>query len=1094
MRRFLMISVLLVATICFAQGQKGYYRFPAIHRGTMIFTAESDLWRVGIEGGMAQRLTTHHDIESHAAISPDGQTIAFVARYEGPTEVYTMPVNGGLPQRQTFDGEQAAVRGWTPEGDILYMTRHFTTLPNAQLARINPKDHSVTLIPLNQASDGSFEASGKTLFFTRLPFQGSRTKRYHGGTAQNIWKFTFGTREAVPLTATYTGTSKTPMWWNDRVYFASDRDGSMNIWSMAEDGSDVTQHTFHKGWDVQSPALHDGKIVYQLGADLHLFDNLTNTEKKIDISLASDFDQTREKWIKKPMDYLSDIHISEEGKKIALTSRGRIFVAPVKDGRFVEISPKEGVRFRNALFLPENNSLLLLSDESGEQEFWQFQIDGSGKGTQLTTDAKVLRYEGTPSPDGKKFAFTDKDQKLWVYDFTSKKASIIETSEWFNNYDLVWSPDSKWLAYVGNVENLNSRIKLYNTITRKITFVTSDRVDSYSPAWGADGKWLYFLSDRHFESLVRSPWGPRQPEPFFSNTTKIYALSLRKGERFPFLPQDETMKSEEEKKENKEEKKDEEKKDKSSELVVSIDLNGIEKRIFEVPVDAGNYARLKVTEKRLFWTEAETSIERKRNLLAIDIDNDDPETITISEDIRSYDLSGDGKKLLVRKDNNIYVTKSSADASAKLDDDKVKLSNWTFSVKPRDEWRQMFLDAWRLERDYFYDRNLHGLDWQELLNRHLPLVNRVTDRAELDDLIAQLVGELSALHIFVGGGDYRKGDDNINPAALGATLKRDEKAGGYRIEHIYQSEPDYPDRQSPLSRPDLNINKGDIILSVDGISTLSVVHPRLLLRNKSGEQVILKMKSKTTGKAFDVVIEPISARQEADLRYDEWEYTRRLEVDKMSRNEIGYVHMRAMGGKNFSEFVRNFYPVFNRQGLIIDMRHNRGGNIDSWVLEKLLRKAWFYWQPRVGKPYWNMQYAFRGHMVVLCNEMTASDGEAFTEGFRRLGLGKVIGTRTWGGEIWLSFNNRLVDRGIASAAQTGVYGPEGKWLIEGWGVDPDIVVDNLPHETFNGKDAQLEAAVKHLQELIAKDPRPVPPAPPYPNKRFDYEKMTNGKQ
>ncbi|MCH6560007.1 PDZ domain-containing protein, partial [candidate division KSB1 bacterium] len=377
------------------------------------------------------------------------------------------------------------------------------------------------------------------------------------------------------------------------------------------------------------------------------------------------------------------------------------------------------------------------------------------------------------------------------------------------------------------------------------------------------------------------------------------------------------MKAEEEEKENEDEKnKDKKKKDKSSKLVVSIDLDGIEKRIFEVPVEPGTYGTLKVTEKRLFWTEAETSLERKRNLLAIDIDNEDPETITISEDIRSYDLSGDGEKLLVRKGNNIYVIKSSADASAKLDDDKVNLSTWTFSVKPRHEWRQMFLDAWRLERDYFYDRNLHGLDWQELLKRHLPLVNRVADRAELDDLIAQLVGELSALHIFVRGGDYRKGGDSINPAALGATLKRDEKAGGYRIEHIYQSEPDYPERQSPLSRPDLNINQGDVILSVNGVSTLSVAHPRLLLRNKSGEQVILKMKSKTTGKTFDVVIEPISARQEANLRYDEWEYTRRLEVDKMSNNEIGYVHMRAMGGRNYPEFVRNFYPVFNRQGLI----------------------------------------------------------------------------------------------------------------------------------------------------------------------------------
>ncbi|MFQ5675859.1 MAG: S41 family peptidase, partial [bacterium] len=408
------------------------------------------------------------------------------------------------------------------------------------------------------------------------------------------------------------------------------------------------------------------------------------------------------------------------------------------------------------------------------------------------------------------------------------------------------------------------------------------------------------------------------------------------------------------------------------------------------------------------------------------------------------------------------------------------------------EFSWLITDAWRLERDYFYDRGLHGVNWQEILDKHLPLLDRVADRSELNDLIAQMVGELSALHTFVVGGDQRRDPDQIGLASLGADLRRDEQAGGYRVAHIYRSEPDYLERLSPLARADVDIHDGDVILQINGEATLSVPHPGVLLKNQGGRQVLLKVKSGATGKTFDAVVKPISARAESGLRYDEWEYTRRLKVEEMAGGDIGYVHLRAMGGGNYAEWVRNFYPVFNRKGLIIDVRHNRGGNIDSWILEKLLRKAWFYWQGRVGKPTWNMQYAFRGHMVVLCNERTASDGEAFTEGFRRLGLGKVIGTRTWGGEIWLSFSNRLVDRGIASAAEFGVYGPEGEWLIEGHGVDPDIVVDNLPHASFNGEDAQLTAAIEHLQELIRTDPRPVPPPPPYPNKSFDYEKMTNG--
>jgi tricorn protease len=398
------------------------------------------------------------------------------------------------------------------------------------------------------------------------------------------------------------------------------------------------------------------------------------------------------------------------------------------------------------------------------------------------------------------------------------------------------------------------------------------------------------------------------------------------------------------------------------------------------------------------------------------------------------------------------------------------------------------VEAWRLERDYFYDTGLHGVAWEELLEQHLPLVERVNDRDELADLIAQLVGELAALHTTVWGGDVRRGRDDIALASLGATLDRDEKAAGVRISHIYRTDPDYPEKVSPLQRPGIHVEEGDVIEAIDGVPVLLAPHPGALLRNKVGEQVRLSVRSKKTNKRFDVIVEPISQRDEWDLRYHEWEYTRRMRVEEEGKGDIGYLHLRAMSRRSFTEWIRNYYPVYNRKGLIIDVRHNGGGNTDSWILEKLLRKAWFYWKPRVGRPYWNMQYAFRGHMVVLCNEETASDGEAFAEGFRRLGLGKVVGTRTWGGEIWLSFNNWLVDNGIASAAEIGVYGPEGEWLIEGHGVEPDIVIDNLPHATFEGADAQLDAAIQYLQQQIKECPIDVPPPPPYPNKAFEYER------
>jgi tricorn protease len=404
------------------------------------------------------------------------------------------------------------------------------------------------------------------------------------------------------------------------------------------------------------------------------------------------------------------------------------------------------------------------------------------------------------------------------------------------------------------------------------------------------------------------------------------------------------------------------------------------------------------------------------------------------------------------------------------------------SVIPREEWKQMFVEAWRLERDYFYDRGMHGVDWPAIRKKYEPLVERVSNRAELSDLLAQMVSELSALHIFVRGGDTRRGTDAVMPSVLGARLVREDEANGYRVEHVYRSDPDEPQLASPLARPGVRVKEGDVIEKINGVRALSVPDIGQLLRHKTGQQVLLQVKPGKKAKSREVIVKPISALAAADLRYHDWEYTRRLRVEEASKGQIGYVHLRAMSGGNFSEFAKNFYPVFTRQGLIIDVRANRGGNIDSWILSRLLRKAWFFWSQRVGqRSRWNMQYAFRGHVVVLCDEFTASDGEAFCEGIKRLKLGTVIGTRTWGGEIWLRSNNFLVDRGIATAAEYGVYGPEGVWLIEGHGVDPDIVVDNLPHATFKGKDAQLEAAIKHLQQKIKEKPVVIPPPPKGPN-------------
>ncbi len=1084
-----MIAVGVVVALCVAaagaaaEAVTGYYRFPALAEDALVFVAEGDLWRVSPAGGVAQRLTTHPGEETHPAISPDGRTVAFSATYEGPMEVYVMPLAGGVPTRLTFEGERAAVVGWTGDGRVLYATEKYSLLPQTQLVAVDPANGQRELVPLAQAADGCLAPDG-TLFFTRLPFQGSHTKRYQGGMAQQVWRFRRAEPEAEPLTADFPGTSKHPMWWRGRVFFASDRDGTMNLWSMREDGSDLVQHTFHAGWDVATPSLAAGKIAYKLGADIRLYDIEKDVDGLVPITLASDFEQLRERWIDAPMEYLTSAHLAPDGSRLVLTARGQVFVVPVRQGRLVEVTRRPGVRYRSARFAADGKSLVALSDESGEVEWWRLPANGVGTPQQLTRDGKVLRFDGIPSPDGTRLVTTDQDQELWLYELASGRGTKIATSPHDGFGGISWSPDGRYLAYAMPAPNTFSTIHIYDVTSGTTLAVTQDRTDSDEPVWSPDGKWLYFLSDRNLESVVPSPWGPRQPEPFIDRPTKVYAVALVDGVRFPFAADDEVTGSEPTKgKEPRPAGKGETGAAGAGvgTVRVSVVAEGLSRRLWEVPVPAGRYSVLACNDKRLFFLARPVGRSKEGQLLALDIGKERPKLTTLVEGVVWFELSADGTKLLVRREDELYVLDAAAGEKADLENARVDLSSWRFSISPREEFRQILREAWRLERDYFYDRRMHGLDWRAVYEKVAPLVERVTDRSELSDLLAQMVSELSALHIFVRGGDHRTGQDQVEPASLGAVLERDERAGGVRVAQRFVGDPDYPEEWSPLARPGVDVAEGDVIVAINGVDTLSVFDPGVLLRGQAGRQVLLRVKD-TRGRERDVVVVPISPSEEAKLRYAAWETSRRRYVEAVSGGRIGYVHLRAMGGANYTEFARNFYPVFDRAGLIVDVRHNRGGNIDSWILEKLLRRAWFYWQGRSGLPTWNMQYAFRGHMVVLVDQRTASDGEAFAEGFRRLGLGAVIGMRTWGGEIWLSSSNVLVDKGIATAAETGVYGPEGEWLIEGWGVEPDTVVDNLPVATFRGQDAQLDAAIAHLEALIAADPRPVPPPPPYPDK------------
>ncbi|GIS59669.1 MAG: hypothetical protein CM1200mP2_18940 [Planctomycetaceae bacterium] len=641
-----------------AAGLRGYFRHPSVHDQTVVFTAEGDLWTVSLAGGRAARLTTHLAQETYPRISPDGRMVAFSAAYEGAREIYVMPLAGGRPRRLTFDGESSRVVGWAPDGRVAYATRHYSTLPNTQMVLVHPETLDIERVPLEQASQAAWGADGKTLFFTRLSKQGSSTKRYKGGTAETLWRFGPKTSEAIPLTANYTGTSRDPMVWNGRLYFASDRDGTMNLWAMDTNGGAKPQQlTRHRGFDVLRPALSEGRIVYQWGADLRVYDIGEETDRKIGITLPSDFDQTREKWIEKPIEYLTALDLSPDGDRVAVTTRGNVFILPTKPGRRIHLTRNPGTRYRGARFSADGKSLVALSDATGEFEFYRLPANGIDPAKKLSADGKVFRYFPVPSPDGKFVAYRDKNYELWLLDVAGGKSRRIARSENYNFSWLSWSPDSRWLAYVVAAENSNDRIHLHDVKKMVDSPVTSDRYDSYSPTWSSDGRFLYFLSDRNFESLVTSPWGPRQPEPFFDRTTQIFELSLVKKQRSPFQPKEDLGEDRPEAAKSKTQKADTK--------PLRIDLDGIAARISLVPVPAGNYTTLSATDKHLYFVSRSTTKKRTRTLQAIRRDAE-AKPVTVLSDIKSFRVSGNRKKVLAHKDDNLHVFDASGSAPKSL--------------------------------------------------------------------------------------------------------------------------------------------------------------------------------------------------------------------------------------------------------------------------------------------------------------------------------------------------------------------------------------------------------------------------------------------
>lgn len=1092
-------ACLLLASHAAALASGGYFRQPSLAGDTIVFTAEGDLWQVRATGGRAARLTSHAGLESHAAFSPDGKRIAFTATYEGPAEVYVMPAGGGLPKRLTWIGLRATVAGWTPQGEVLFATSAFQALRGLQLAAVHPDTGAIRRIPLEQASDGAF-AEGGTLYFTRHGLAGDNVRAYRGGAMPSVWRWRGGREEAVRLTPEADGGNQAPMPWGSRLVVLSDRSGVMNLWSLDREGRDAKPLTRHRDFEAREPSLSGDRIAYRHGADIRLLDLRTGEDRVVPIELASDFEHQRERWVRKPMDRFASMGIAPNGERVAVAARGRVATAGTGTLRRVELPVPSASRARFAAFMSDGKQVAVLGDSSGEVELWLYPADGTGPGRQLTKGGDALRWRAWPSPDGRWIAHSDIRGRLWLTEVaTATTTRLDETRHGLDDaFDaLAWSPDSSALAaqVAGSAVGSASQVVLYRLPDRARFELTSPRYMSGSPVFSPDGQWLWFLSDRTFVARPGNPWGDRNMGPAFDKRGKIYAIALQPGLRFPFLPKDELEAGKAPATPAAAAKGPEAKAGEVAPAPAmerlppkpktpAIAWEGLAGRLYEAPLPAANYAALGTDGKRLWWLESGPETPSKGTLRSAAIDNLGAPPETFMADVAQFAISADGKKVAVRKagatpagSGDIHLLDAAPKAPADLAKFQVRLADWQFPLQPREDWRQLFADAWRLHRDHFYDRAMHGADWPALRRKYEPLVERVTDRDELSDLLGQMVGELGALHSQVGQGDLRRGEDNLPPAILGARFAR--VAEGARIEHLYRSDPEVIATLPPLAKPEVGAKEGETIVAVDGRAVKDVPDVSVLLRDKAGKQVLLEIRG-VDGASRRAIVVPAPASQLAAFQRADREWANRRRVEEASGGRFGYIDLRSMTAGDLGTFAREFYPVADREGLVIDVRGNGGGSIDSILIEKLMRRAWAGWQTRDGLRIRNMQNAFRGPVVVLIDQDTYSDGETFAEGMKRLGLGTVIGKRTSGAGVWLSDRNRLADGGIARAAELGQYASDGTWIIEGVGVVPDIEVDNPPREAFDGKDAQLERALAVLREKRATNPVVEPAMAPKP--------------
>ncbi|NBB24212.1 peptidase S41 [Porphyrobacter sp. SLTP] len=1088
----------LIAGVCAlavvpAAAEEGFYQFPAARGDVLVFASEGDLWRTGRGGGTAVRLTNHPAEESEVHISPDGTMVAFSASYDSERDVYVMPVAGGTPRRLTFEGGFVQTVGWTPDGRVIFASRLAGGGQGEILYTVSPQGGEATPIPLWRATGATFGRDGRTLFFSRRGLYARARDNavlYRGGGMEQLWRWTMNSdAEAERLLADFGAPIRQPMASGGRIWFLSDKSGKDALWSAAEDGSDVRQVSPDLLFPVLQASIDGNEAFLQNGADLHVVSLATGAVRKLSIDLVTDREQTRARALGEPLKQLEAARISPSGETVAVTARGRVALAAPKQLRRVEFAVPMESRARQAVLGPKDGKAFMILDQGDRGDIFAMAADGTGAPVAITKGYDAHIWSFAVAPDGKTLVVWDKLARLQKVDVATGRVTLLAKNATGDDApfrDLAFSPDGKMIAYAetssangGNTSDLY----IQNLATGERVKATSGKYNDYAPAFAHDGAWLYFLSDRNFEPTPGSPWGDRNMGVAFPDRGEIYALQLDPKAKFRFREDNELTMSDEDREKREAEAveavadkgKDKDEKAKTAEKPVTMILAGIAERLYKVPAKPGVGGQLFANEKFLYTRRGE-------DVVAIAIDKSDAKEEVFAKGALDFALAADGKTAMVASGSPAKPALALVPAEAKMPEKLaphlLRLDDWRLIVDPKAEWRQMFVDAWRMHRDFAYDPELRGVNWNAVRAAHEPMLDRIGHRAELNSILGLMAAQLGILHSQVRAGDLPGDSENPEMAFLGASYT--PVAQGLRIDRILRSEDDLVSLRPTLRRPGVDVREGDVIRLVDGRPVASVADLQLALSGKAGQQVRLDLSRGT--RTFSTIVEPMTLQGIQTASYLDHVELKRAATAELSDGQIGYVSLRAMGSDDVASFARDWFPQLGKQGLIIDVRNNNGGNIDSIVVDMLMRRAWAFWArpDGTGIPTTNMQNAYRGHVAVLIDERTYSDGETFAGAVKALGLAPLIGQRTAGAGIWLSDRNRLADNGGVRIAENPQYSLDGRWIVEGYGIAPDYEIDNPPAASFKGEDAQLSAAVSLLKEKIAREPMPALVPQPLP--------------